>query len=202
MITAPTIRKPDIPYCFVYAFFGTIARSWGRNEWMFVKVGVALNVHRRLKSYQTHCPVPFNLGIRAALPSPVRARQLEQTFLADTELRGYRLHGEWFAVNAGPDDHVSFITNLLGTFYVDRYRDTAIWGTRLQWVISPNDERLHEIPGADADYLCRAEDGHGLEDLEDFRQELALRVRAEEQAAAIGRLIYHELDDDCAARAN
>lgn len=161
---------------------------------MFVKVGVALNVHRRLKSYQTHCPVPFNLGIRAALPSVQRARQIEQTLLTDVDLRGYRLQGEWFAVNAGPEDHIIFITNFLGAFYVERYRDPRLWGARLEWVISPNDERLHEIPGADADYLCASEDGRGLGQLEDFRQELALRVRAEEQATALGRLIYPELD--------
>ncbi len=194
MIPTPTIRKPDDASCFVYAFFGTVARSWGRNEWMFVKVGVALNVHRRLKSYQTHCPVPFNLGIRASLPSVHRAKQLENTFLDDTELRGYRLHGEWFAVNAGPEDHVTFITNLLGAFYIERYRDRSIWDSRFQWVISPNDERLHEIPGADADYLCGVENGHGLDGLEDFRQEQELRVRAEEQATVLGRLIYPDLD--------
>lgn len=161
---------------------------------MFVKVGVALNVHRRLKSYQTHCPVPFNLGIRAALPSVYRAKELEKTLLGDTELRGYRLHGEWFSVHAGPEDHVTFISNLLAAFYIERYRDRSIWDTQFQWVISPNDERLHEIPGADADHLCEVEDGHGLDNLEDFRQELALRVRAEEQATALGRLIYPDLD--------
>ena len=101
-IAEPTLRKPDAQPCFVYAFFGTVGRSWGRNEWMFVKVGVAFNVHRRLKSYQTHCPVPFNLGIRAALPSVARARQMEQTLLSDVDLRGHWLQGEWFAVNAGP----------------------------------------------------------------------------------------------------
>lgn len=194
MLAAPTLRKPDDTSCFVYAFFGTVDRSWGRNEWMFVKVGVALNVHRRLKSYQTHCPVPFNLGLRAALPSTGRARLLENTFLTDSELRGYRLQGEWFAVNAGPEDHVTFIANFLGAFYLDRYRDTSIWSTRSQWVISPNDERLQEVPAADADYLCQAEDGRGLEQLEDCRQELELRIRGEDQAAALGRLIYPDLD--------
>jgi hypothetical protein len=73
---------------------------------------------------------------------------------------------------------------------------TAIWATRLQWVISPNDDRLHEIPGADAEYLCQVEDGHGLKDLEDFRQELELRARAEDQATVLGRLIYPDLNDD------
>jgi Meiotically Up-regulated Gene 113 (MUG113) protein len=162
---------------------------------MFVKVGVALNVHRRLKSYQTHCPVPFNLGIRAALPTVARARQMEHTFLSDVDLRGYLLHGEWFAVNAGPADHVVFIANLLGAFYVDRYRDPAIWGSRLQWVISPDDSRLSEIPQSDETYLCAAEDGSARLYDEEWRNELGLRARAEEQAEALGRIIYPELDE-------
>ena len=161
---------------------------------MFVKVGVALNVHRRLKSYQTHCPVPFNLGIRVALPSVARARQMEQAFLSDVDLRGHRLQGE-FAVNAGPRDHVIFITNFLGAFYVERYRDTAIWGTRLQWVISPDDSRLSEIPMSDETYLCAAEDGSSRLYDEEWRNELALRAKAEEQAEALGRIIYPELDE-------
>jgi Meiotically Up-regulated Gene 113 (MUG113) protein len=102
MITVPTLRKPDNTRHFVYTFFGTVDRSWGRNVWMFVKVGIATNVHRRLKGYPTHCPVPFNLGLRAALPSEARARQFESALLTDSEFRGYRVQGEWFAVHAGP----------------------------------------------------------------------------------------------------
>jgi hypothetical protein len=193
-IVQPTVRKPDAPPCFVYAFFGTIGRNWGRNEWMFVKVGVGLNVHRRLKMYRTHCPVPFSFGIRALLPSEPRARQMEQTFLSDIDLRGYRSQGEWFAVNAGPPDHVTFITNLLGAFYVDRYRDRGIWASRLAWVISPDDSRLPEIPDADQTYLCAAEDGRARIHDEEWRNELGLRARAEAQAEAIGRIIYPELE--------
>lgn len=120
---------------------------------------------------------------------------MEQTFFADVDLRGHRLQGEWFAVSAGPADHVIFITNLLAAFYVERYRDPAIWGTRLQWVISPDDSRLSEIPQSDETYLCAVEDGSARLYDEEWRNELGLRVKAEEQAEALGRIIYPELDE-------
>ena len=192
----PTLRTPDISPCFVYAFFGVIERSWGRNEWMFVKVGVARDVHRRLRAYKTHCPVPFHLGISASLSSPTRARQIQDLFLGDVDLRGYRTQGEWFAVHGGPHDHVTFIAHMLGTFYVTRFCEPTEWSVRIQWVISPDDDRLNEIPRADAHYLCGAEDGSGLQHLDALGQELGLRSRAAEQATALGRLIYSDYDEE------
>jgi hypothetical protein len=192
----PTLRKPNISPCFVYAFFGVIERSWGRDEWMFVKVGVARDVHLRLRAYKTHCPVPFHLGICAFLSSPQRARQIQDLFLADADLRGYRAQGEWFAVHGGPHDHVTFLAHMLGTFYVTRFRAPEEWSVRLQWVISPDDDRIHEIPRADANYLCGAEDGSGLQHLDALGQEHGLRSRAAEQATALGRLIYTHYDEE------
>jgi hypothetical protein len=200
-IPKPTLRKAVAQPCYLYCFLGTVDRDWGRNEWMFVKVGVAYNVHRRLRAYQTHCPIPFSTGFRVLLPSVARARQLETTLLRDEELSGYRSQGEWFVILAGPDQHVLFIKDLLAAFYIERYRDKNIWSARLEWLISPDDSRLTEIPGANETHFCEAENGTGLDDREyDWERELELRVRAEAQAEALGRLIYPELDYDAPSR--
>jgi hypothetical protein len=84
---------------------------------------------------------------------------------------------------------------LLAAFYTERYRDRTIWTTRLEWFISPDDSRLDEIPESDQTYLCAAENGTALDNHEEDKAERQLRAKAEEQAQALGRLIYPELDD-------
>lgn len=186
------ILKPSnsLPH-YLYFFFGTVDHKWNRNEWMFVKVGVASNVNRRLVSYQTHCPIPFHTGLKVALPNAEGARKLESAILKDGELRGYSSQGEWFVVFAGPKDHMIFITTLLGRFYVERYRDKSLWQCRLEWVIWPDKKRLAEIPEADADFFCGIETGEKMrfEDGEDGT-EMKRRCKAENQAITLCDLIY------------
>jgi hypothetical protein len=127
-----------------------------------------------------------------------RAKDLENTVLSDRELTDYRSYpdSEWFTVMAGPQQHVSFIGDLLAYIYLYRFRDPALWINPLEWVIVPDSERVAEIPGADAQYFCGPESAEDLVRFEDEdRKELLLRVRAEDQADALGRLIYPELDE-------
>ena len=196
-IPVPSLLDPDSTSHYFYSFFGTVDRKWRRNEWMFVKVGIASDVHRRLTSYKTHCPVPFNFGIRALFPDKKASRLMESAMLADDELNGYRSQGEWFVIMAGPEQHVIFIKTLLARFYIERFRDKSLWPVQLEWILVPDEERVGEIEGANRRILCGVEDGTGnhLEDATNIHEEeLALRVRAESQAEAIGRLIYPELN--------
>lgn len=196
-IPIPTLLKPDSTSHYFYAFFGTVDRKWRSNQWMFVKVGIAMDVHRRLTTYKTHCPVPFNLGIRALFPDKKASGIMESAMLADSELRDYRSQGEWFVVMSGPEQHVIFIKNLLARFYLERFRDKSLWAVQLEWIIVPDKKRIREVVGADERILCGAENGTGdrLEHATNVsEQELALYVRAEGQAKAIGRLVYPELD--------
>lgn len=197
-ILKPSISSP--PHC-LYFFLGTVDYEFLRKEWMFVKVGVANNVHRRLKSYQTHCPIPFQTGLKVVLPSEPCAKKLESAILNDELLKGYSSQGEWFVVFGGPQQHVSFFTNLLARFYIERYRDKSLWNSRLEWVIIPNQERAVEIPGADTDFFCGVESGEKSAyavgtDQEDIAIELNFRVKAQKQAEALGSLIYAELATD------
>jgi hypothetical protein len=164
---------------------------------MFVKAGISANVHKRLRSYHTHCPIPFSVGFRMHFLTTERAKDLENTVLFDRELKDYKPkpESEWFIVMAGPEQHVLFIGDLLACIYLYRFRDPALWINRPEWVIVPDSERVAEIPGADAQYLCGPETAKDLAHFEDeARKELLLRARAEEQAEALGRLIYPELD--------
>ena len=196
-IPRPTLKHFEIEPCYLYFFFGTVDRKWRRNEWMFVKVGVAVNVQRRLKSYQTHCPVPFHTGLRAAVPSVERARSLETSILNDRDLVGYRGQGEWFVILAGPHQHEIFIKELLASFYVERYRDRTLWNSRLEWVILPDQQRISEIPEADGHYFCDIERGEKAMLAPDWDgTEQSRRVKAEEQAKALARLIYPELVEE------
>jgi hypothetical protein len=196
----PTLLKStnSIPH-YLYFFFGTVDHKWNRNEWMFVKVGIASNVRRRLVSYQTHCPVPFHMGLQVALPNVKRARILESAILKDEEICEYNSQGEWFVVFAGPHQHMIFITILLGRFYIERYRDKSLWDCRLEWVIVPNQERLAEIPEADAHFFCGIENGEKITYAEGEDQiigtELNRRVKAENQAKALCDLVYPGFED-------
>lgn len=84
--------------------------------------------------------------------------------------------------------------SLLGRFYVERYRDKSLWNCRLEWVIVPNQERLAEIPEADADFFCGIETGEKITYAEGEDQiigtELKRRAKAENQAKALCDLIY------------
>ena len=117
--------------------------------------------------------------------------------LSDEYLKGYQSQGEWFSVMAGPEQHVNFIKDLLAVFYIERFRNKSLWTVQLEWIISPDQSRVSEIPNADKNVLCGSEEGkgYGLEDAtQPHEEELALRARAEEQAVALGRIIYPELD--------
>jgi len=160
-IPTPSLRKAETAPHFFYSFFGTVDRQWGLNAWMFVKVGITSNVHQRLTSYKTHCPVPFTAGVRAPLPDRASARRIEKAMLSDEDLKGFQSQGEWFAVLAGPEQHVLFIKDLLARFYIERFRDKELWATPLEWMILPDRERIHNVPSATENWLSGPEDGTG-----------------------------------------
>jgi len=140
----------------------------------------------------------FQDSFICVFPEKKASRAMESAMLADTELDGYRSQGEWFVIMAGPEQHVIFIKHLLARFYLHRFRDRSLWAVQLEWFIWPDKARAREVEGADEILLCGVEDGtgHSLEDATNtHEEELALRVRAEVQAEAIGRLIYPEMND-------
>jgi hypothetical protein len=197
-ISAPILR-PQTPFPhYTYFFFGTVDREFNRDEWMFAKVGIAVNVHRRLISYKTHCPVPFHTGLKIECPNTEEAKKLENAILEDENLKDYRPKGksEWFIVFAGPHQHMIFIKDLLACIYVHRYRNQLLWDSRLEWVIWTDQERLSEIPDADEKFFCGKETGEkNIYDDGMDGSELARRVKAEDQAKVLARLIYPNFED-------
>jgi hypothetical protein len=190
IVPQPTV-KPIIPTpYYTYFFFGTVEREFNCSEWMVVKVGVANDVHRRLRSYKTHCPVPFHTGLKVKCLDIEQAKKLESAILEDENLKDYRSQGEWFTV-AGMHQHMIFIKNLLGCFYVERYRNPSLWNSRLEWVILPNEIRVAEIADADKDFFCGIEAGEkNINDVFGDESELNRRVKAQEQAESLIRIVY------------
>lgn len=65
----------------------------------FVKIGIAVDVKRRIQTMQSNCPFEIKL---VATCSPFDAAELEESLHAQFEQ--FRVRGEWFKM---PDDVIS-----------------------------------------------------------------------------------------------
>lgn len=81
------MHKLKTKNCYVYCLFSN----------GFVKVGITNNVDKRIKSLQTGCPTKITVFAIKKKQSRKLAKQLESEI--HTELRAFRVMGEWFLFN-------------------------------------------------------------------------------------------------------
>ena len=88
----------------------------------FVKVGITVNLRRRLVQVETGTPFEIEVMYKSSLIPRFQARKIET--LAHTAFIAFRVRGEWFEV-----DHkrvVDFLTNLSPQEYIDTTEDRQL----------------------------------------------------------------------------